>query len=101
MRELARSPEDPTHGGILGFCQLLELSELGDEQLEQVFRRDLSRFRAWLADQSHIDVLEVDYNRMVAAPEAELNGVSQFLGGDLDVPAMCRVVEPDLYRNRS
>ena len=74
---------------------------ISDEQLEQVFRRDLSRFKAWLVDQSHIDVLEVDYNRMVAAPEAELNGVSQFLGGDLDVPAMCRVVEPDLYRNRS
>ena len=71
-----------------------------DEQMEQVFERELTRFLDWLSRQTHLSALEVDYNRVLAQPEEEVRRVNEFLGGQLDTRAMCQVVEPDLYRNR-
>jgi hypothetical protein len=71
-----------------------------DEKMAALFRSQLAKFEAWAADQTHLAILDVDYNRMVAEPAPLASSVNRFLGGILDESKMIAVVEPDLYRNR-
>jgi hypothetical protein len=74
---------------------------ISDDKMAMLFRSQLSKFEAWSKDQAHLKILEVNYNRMVADPRQQVEEINGFLGGNLDVEAMVKVVEPDLYRNRS
>lgn len=72
-----------------------------DEVMARMFRAQLDKFFGWVGGQSHVKVLEVDYNRIVSGPGPLVGSIESFLGGHLDMGAMTAVVEPDLYRNRA
>lgn len=72
----------------------------GDQQMETLFRRELQAFYDWVAQQKHISMIDVDYNRVQEDPRAELSRVANFLGNHLDVETMANVVDSSLYRNR-
>ena len=74
---------------------------ISDEKLTFLYQRHLAQVERWLATQSNMQVLMVDYNRLVQDPEPATMELSRFLGGQLDVDAMVRVVKPALYRNRA
>jgi len=71
-----------------------------DEELAAIFTKHLRQVETWLASQSNCDVLFVDYNALVVNPRPLAEQVNLFLGGGLDVYAMCQAVNPQLYRNR-
>lgn len=73
---------------------------ISDDHMAALFRAELDRFRKWVARQSQIAMIDVDYNRMLQDPRHELTRVNEFLGGELDVDAMTCVVDARLYRNR-
>lgn len=75
--------------------------EISDEQMARLFDKHLRKTEAWLASQSNVSVLEVDYNALVADPHAHAQRLQRFLGGVLDPERMAAVVEPELYRNRT
>ena len=75
--------------------------DTSDEQMKELFASELDAFYKWVAHQHHINLIDVDYNRLQADPLAELQRVNKFLGGDLDVEAMASVIDNSLYRNRS
>ncbi len=77
-----------------------EGAQLSQERLMEVFEAQLRRTTAWLADQSQVRVLEIDYNEMIRDPIAGAGAVSGFLGGGLDTNAMAGCVDPSLYRSR-
>jgi len=74
--------------------------KVSDEEMAAMFQRYLNRVDAWLAGQPNIEVMYVSYNRLLDGPAVQLDNVSQFLGGALDVEQMIRVIEPSLYRQR-
>jgi hypothetical protein len=71
-----------------------------DRQMETLFRRELQSFYDWVPLQRHIELIDVDYNRILSDPLTELNRVQEFLGGAVDSAAMASVVDSKLYRNR-
>jgi hypothetical protein len=71
-----------------------------DRQMETLFRRELQSFYDWVPRQRHIELIDVDYNRILTDPLTELNRVQEFLGGAVDLAAMASVVDSKLYRNR-
>ena len=73
---------------------------ISDEQIAALFRKQLGDFENWIQQQSNFQVIEVDYNRMLAEPDEQVRQINAFLGGALDEESMCQVVEPTLYRNR-
>ncbi|MGV6849689.1 MAG: sulfotransferase family protein [Marinibacterium sp.] len=79
----------------------LDPDAIGRDVLLRLFQNDVFEFRRWADAQPNITLLGVDYARIVAEPEAMAREVAAFLGRDLDIPAMARVVDPTLYRNRS
>ncbi len=71
-----------------------------DDQMAKLFKAELDAFYKWVAVQPHIQLIEIDYNRMQLEPKAGLDRVNEFLGGSLDVDAMLSVIDKSLYRNR-
>ncbi len=72
-----------------------------EEEMARLFTKHLRQVKRWLSTQPHMDVLEVDYNRMLREPEPYVREVNRFLGGWMDERAMVEVVDPTLYRNRA
>ena len=71
-----------------------------EHTLVGTFAAEVAGVRAWLRERSCFRVLCVNYNGLVDAPAVPLNAVNAFLGGHLDEAAMCRVIDPNLYRQR-
>jgi hypothetical protein len=69
--------------------------------MEQQFQEHLKAIKYWLARQPNIEVLYVDYNRMLASPEADCRSVAAFIGLPVDVEKMMGVPNERLYRNRA
>jgi hypothetical protein len=85
MLERKAGPGDPTSDG----------------QMETLFRRELQSFYEWVPRQRHIELIDVDYNRVLTDPLTELARVHEFLGGAVDLATMASVVDSKLYRNRA
>ncbi len=73
---------------------------IDDAEMAAMFEKHLAKTYAWLDAQPHIAYLNVDYNRMLAEPEALIERVDAFLGGRLETGPMAAVIDPALYRQR-
>jgi hypothetical protein len=74
--------------------------QIRDDQMAKLFHAELDSFYKWVAQQTHIQLIDVDYNQMQSDPKSAIDRVNEFLGGTLDVEAMLDVVDNSLYRNR-
>jgi hypothetical protein len=54
----------------------------------------------WLSHQNNMDVLLVDYNKLVFDPLDSCKSITNFLGLDLNVTNMSKIPNNKLYRNR-
>lgn len=68
--------------------------------IEEAFRHHLVEVDKWLAAQPNMQVLHVHYHRVLREPRAVGEEVAAFLQMPLDIDAMIRRVDADLYRNR-
>ncbi|MBC2713686.1 MAG: sulfotransferase [Desulfobacteraceae bacterium] len=75
-------------------------SDTDDIIMANLFNAHLKKIHAWLETQENINVLSVNYNSLIVAPEAEINTIINFLGEPLDAEKMIQVINPTLYRNR-
>lgn len=85
--------------------KMLERRKTGDGQVNDAqmrihFAAHLNRLEKWLPTATHLDVLYCDYNELMESPAVVAARVAGFLGCDLDVARMSRVVDAALYRNR-
>jgi hypothetical protein len=75
-------------------------SQSSDAEMQAEFQKHVAATRYWLARQPNIEVLYVDYNRMLASSQADCARVVAFLDMGLDVQKMQAVPNERLYRNR-
>ncbi len=78
-----------------------EASKVSDAEMEAQFREHLKAIKYWLARQPNMEVLYVDYNRMMANPDQYCQKIADFVGLPLDVSKMRSVPNERLYRNRA
>jgi hypothetical protein len=78
-----------------------ETSRISDAEMEAQFREHLKVIKYWLARQPNMEVMYVDYNRMMADPDPDLQKIIDFLGLPLDMAKMRAVPNEGLYRNRA
>ncbi len=75
-------------------------SPISDEKMAEVFQKHLNQTEAWLAEQSNLDVLYVDYNEVLKNPADHIASINRFLGNALNEQKMVEVVDGALYRQR-
>lgn len=71
-----------------------------DAQMAEMFHEHLKRVRVWLANQSHMQVLYVDYKELIENPGPHIENLTSFLNMALDVDAMRAVPDVSLYHQR-
>jgi hypothetical protein len=74
--------------------------KVSDEKLAEMYAKHLAKVEAWMRDQPNVSVLYVDYNAMLADPQAHVGEIGRFLGDQVDAEKMIGVVDPNLYRQR-
>jgi hypothetical protein len=78
-----------------------ESSDGDDQQMAEMFQEHLKRVRVWLANQSNMEILYVDYNTLMADPAPEIKVVAEFLGLTENLDAMLAVPDKKLYRQKA
>jgi hypothetical protein len=78
-----------------------EKSEVSDAQMQEEFQKHLAAIKYWLARQPNMDVMYIDYNKMMAGPENYCQAIADFLSIPVDVSKMLAVPNEGLYRNRA
>jgi hypothetical protein len=78
-----------------------DAGKLSDERKAEIFAAQLDETERWLRARAAFSCLAMDYNQLVANPRPHAERLAEFLGGGLDVGAMCAVVDPSLWRNRA
>jgi len=75
--------------------------EMGNEtEIEAQIQKHLSAMKPWLVRQPNMEVLYVNYNALMAKPEALCERLSEFLDLPLNQTRMLAVPDQQLYRNR-
>lgn len=69
--------------------------------MKDLFIQHLAEIESWLREAPHIEVIYVNYGRVIAEPHAQANRINRFLGGGLDLARMTSAVDAKLYRNRA
>lgn len=72
-----------------------------DEEMAVLFGKHLAITDAWLKEQDNMQVLHVHYHDILTDPLTQAQRVNAFLGTNLDVTAMAKQVDANLYRNRA
>ncbi len=78
-----------------------EKSEIGDAEMREQFQKHLAAIKYWLARQPNMEVMYVDYNKMILTPENYCQAIADFLAVPVDVSKMLAVPNERLYRNRA
>lgn len=77
-----------------------EDSSIGDVEMEEQFGKHLAAIKYWLARQPNMEVLYMDYGKMLASPASHCAQIAEFVNLPMDVEKMQRVPNERLYRNR-
>ena len=75
-------------------------NKIPDEIISKLFEKHLRQVNEWVAQQSNVERLDVNYNEMLKNPAPFIAQINAFLGGNLDIAQMAQVVDPSLHRQR-
>jgi hypothetical protein len=75
--------------------------KVSDEQMAEIFEKDLQKSERWLNSQAHTARIDINYKELINNPEPLVAEINRFLGGGLDEAKMLGVIDPSLYRQRS
>jgi hypothetical protein len=64
--------------------------KVSEGELTDILRKHLTQVEAWMEDQSHMECIDINYNRMVQDPQTDI----------LCMDKMAQVIDPELYRQR-
>ena len=72
-----------------------------DEQMAEMFQKDLQQSERWINSQTHTSRIDVNYRQLIANPRPLVAEINRFMGGGLGEDKMLGVIDPSLYRHRS
>ena len=75
-------------------------ADVSDGEMHEKFEKHLQKIENWLSMQGNIEVLYVNYNKVIRQAEENARIINQFLGGRLNVEKMSEAVDRSLYRQR-
>ena len=75
-------------------------SEISDEEMAALFSSHLEKIYKQLAERSNCDVLYIDHREALNYPDKVATRINTFLNSRLNVTAMTKIVDRQLYRNR-
>lgn len=72
-----------------------------DQAMKELFIAHLDETERWLRQAPNMQVLYMNYGRVISQPLEQAKRLAAFLGVAVDVERMATAVEQELYRNRA
>lgn len=85
---------------MLGRSGVVEEKSVSDEDMQKSYQAHLKQVKSYLSEKDWLNVIYVSYNQVLRDPEGEFKRVAEFLENTVNLSAMSRVVDPELYRER-
>lgn len=76
-------------------------NKIDDDEIARLFEMHLSKVISWINNQPNMKRIDVNYNQLLKDPRPQAEQINRFLGMTLDLEEMVKVINPDLYRQRS
>lgn len=76
-------------------------TDVPNATMKTLFERELRQFYEWLPSQTHLNLINISYNDLIAAPESTIAQINHHFDESLDIAAMKDVIDPKMYRNRA
>jgi hypothetical protein len=76
-------------------------NKINDDEMAHLFEKHLSQILTWIDQQSHLKKIDINYNQLLKDPGPQAEQINHFLGDILNLEEMVKVINPDLYRQRS
>lgn len=76
-------------------------SDISDEEMAALFSAHLEKIYKQLSERPNCDVLYIDHREALNSPDKIATRINTFLDNRLDVTAMTKIVDKQLYRNRA
>jgi len=77
-----------------------DTEKVTDDDMAKEFEDHLKEVFGWMKKQPNIRFIEVNYNQIMDNPAPELEKVAKFLGNQVNLDEMKKVIDPQLYRQR-
>ncbi len=74
--------------------------KISDQKLADLYEDHLKKIEEWLEQQPNMETLYINYNQILSDPEVNIHQIAQFLGGNIDIKPMLKIVDQNLYRER-
>lgn len=75
--------------------------DVSDKEMATLFSEHLEKIYKQLAEKPNCDVLYIDHREALNSPDKIATRINTFLDNRLDVTAMTKIVDKQLYRNRA
>lgn len=71
-----------------------------DDATGRMLQSHVDKVRQWVVNQKNISLMNINYNRLINAPDVEVEKVITFLAMPLEKEKMLLSIHMELYRNR-
>lgn len=72
-----------------------------DDDVRRMLLRHVEKTLTWVKAHDYLDMIFVNYNKLLADPSEGIAQLAAFLGAHLDTAAMRSAIDPSLYRNKA
>ena len=75
-------------------------SQTSNGDLAKLLNKNLNQIYTWIDEHSHVEYININYNKMLDDPLPILNEINKFLNRNLIIDKIAAIIDPSLYRQR-
>ena len=75
-------------------------SHTSNGDLAKLLNKNLNQIYTWIDEHSHVEYININYNKMLDDPLPILNEINKFLNRNLIIDKIAAIIDPSLYRQR-
>ncbi len=72
-----------------------------EDTMQKYYENHLAKIHNWLSNQGNMDVLRVNYNKLMENPYNYQSEFDKFYANNIDVEKMFNIIDQNLYRNQN
>lgn len=74
--------------------------KISDEEMTRLYEKHIGEIYHWARSQSDLTFIDVNFNSLMASPIPQLESLNSFLDNSLQIEAMAKIIDTQLYRQR-
>ncbi len=85
---------------MIALSKNIPLSKTYPTHLEMAYKKNLERVNSWQQQKNNVECLYLEHSELLNNPEKPLSALRDFLGIDMDVNTLQKVIDKSLHRSK-